>query len=352
VGAPIGQWKDLAAYAPTYYSPPVPIDVQVDDNGDSTLTVRAMGAFKMGTYVRIGSLTLGPTQGVVAGSGPANPSNTGTPAANNANSTPTPAPSNTPSGNSPASNSPAGNTPSGTGGNTNTANANTGNTNTNPQNQNGAQPPAQQTQQPSTQQSVTPNSFYVTQNYIKFTAQASLIALNGAHLVGPDGYEYELIRGYSVPPPLTCQEQIEYYLSKTASQSTPTATMPSSPPSQPAGAPPPAQTAGTHPPAQTGGTPSASQTTPTPSSPKEIQNNLRQLEYNSQLLLASKSANGGGNSTQPDPCKDQPATATISPYSDTKTLVTLHCVPTPDPTVEPNPLPVALIGSSLYGLRD
>uniref|UniRef100_Q01YV0 IPT/TIG domain-containing protein n=1 Tax=Solibacter usitatus (strain Ellin6076) TaxID=234267 RepID=Q01YV0_SOLUE len=58
VAAPIGEPIHQHFQPAPYYLGPKPINVRADDNGDGTLTVRAIGGFKTGTYVRIGKTVI------------------------------------------------------------------------------------------------------------------------------------------------------------------------------------------------------------------------------------------------------------------------------------------------------
>ncbi len=187
-------------------------------NGDGTLTVRAMGAFKVATYVRIGNLILGPTQGVVAGTG-APTSSTGSAAPVNAGASPG-APSPAPSGNATGGATPAAQA---------NHNANSGAaapSGSTPQNQTTLQiqgtvqivaaQPSQAPQSPgaAAPAKITPNinSFYTTANYIMFTASASAIALQGARLVDHDGNEEDILRKKVWSPLPTCAARLAEYM--------------------------------------------------------------------------------------------------------------------------------------------
>ncbi len=218
----------IFTHAPIYNSPPVPLDVLVDDNGDGTLTVRALGSFKSNTYVRVGCLVLGGPAGTPSCGSPANPAPGGaapnaspgaTPANNNsASNATTPAqpqpgaPSNTAP--APANGSAA---PAATGNNSPSAppaaaSPAPGQTTFQIQGtvQIAATPPPQSSTNAATP-APTPNSFYATTKYIKFTAPANLIALQGAMLVNPDGFEAEIVRGEPVPPTVTCALRLAQY---------------------------------------------------------------------------------------------------------------------------------------------
>lgn len=223
VGAPITNFTDFPATEANFNNPPIPSEVVVTDDGDGTVTVKASGNFKVGTYVRIGNALLGaspsvtpvsaspgspattspspaapptnttqtssPTAGSPATGGSGPPSTTTT--ANNLNATASLAPANLAgqSGNAvPSAANSAGNAttlqlqatlqlPSANQG---------GNSASNQQN-------APTTTQNASAASVGSTQFLSTPGYILFSGPASSIALNGAYLVDPDGLEAPVI---------------------------------------------------------------------------------------------------------------------------------------------------------------
>lgn len=229
VGAPITGFDDFPEPEPNYNNPPTPSLVAVTDNGDGTVTVKASGNFKTGTYVRLGNLLLG------SNSSTSPPPASGTPGSPSSTTQPSPttqSPSNSQAPSSPSGSGAASNTPSGTTTPTTSSSApssgsqpsTVGSPSSAPTNATTLQIQAT-LQVPGTNQitnnasssqtpAVGPNAggasasssqFLYTPGYILFSASASGIALNGAFLVDPDGLEAPVVAAPYQNKNLSCR---------------------------------------------------------------------------------------------------------------------------------------------------
>jgi hypothetical protein len=391
VGARIAEFKDLTEYQPEFDNPPTPLGVKAEDNGDGTLTVLAYGGFKVGTSVRIGNLVLGPANSIPQPSAPGgnSPSAVSQPANPGAN----------PSGNTvttnPGNAAPVSNTP------TTTPTPATGTTPVVSQNTN-TPAAAAGTQNPTTLQiqatlqipgtlptTITPSApitpspgggtaatgFLFTSQYIKFIAPASAIALNGAFLVNPDGTEAPVLAGQIPQPLLSCESVTKAYEAWQEQEKSGSPVPDHSDlrvPGKPAEAEPsdlvmpptirPDEPAEANlPPLEPGivvmtpaGEPDSQQppkpqnpvtpvqkvqTTPTIPLPASISRQLKAFSTLVSSVVAATTATA--------------AEIKITPYSDSLSTVTLSNLPefsNPDSRVPD--VPIVLIGSTVFGLRD
>jgi hypothetical protein len=359
VGAQIGRDKNLNPYTPPTYSEPVPQAVTVDDNGDGKLTVSVWGAFKTTAFVRIGNLVLGPTQGIAVAQTPAGPQNTPPANPNAASPTATNAPAPPPaSGNSTApstAGSPNNSSPNQAGSpapGASTANQSTLQIQGTVQITSGQQAAQQGTTSPA---ATTSNSFYWFPDLIRFTAPATAIAQNDAFLVNPDGYEGKIFRGASFTPVRTC----EAVIADKESPANPRAANPAAAePSQPGsgleasdliagspGGPADIGLSPNSPPQTSAATGNAPTQAPAakPSQPgdraTQVQSHIYQ-QYQVQGLIKTT------------PLEKMAKDIVLTRFSDSMTRVTLSGIPDPPKNPSVPPVPVVLVGSTIFGLSN